>query len=230
MSSQTPRPETPTASAAPVSVTPRVLREALSADPALETAAHDLARRIVIQQSEVSDNLSMLGFVAARDGTVDPYFRLEAQENQEALARLKAQLAHLLLTLAASLGEPAGRALTEQVTTLLCQETHASATTVEAGTLTELQDIIASQTGLHLTAAQLTALIGRNPDLKRELLLFPGPDTAGRELTTSALSSELVGRDWPTNGEGADMKAFISLLRTEGLRAGYQDLTTYLYE
>jgi len=87
----------------------------------------------------------------------------------------------------------------------------------------ECIDVIQDYTGVQLTNQQFADLLAENPGLNEQLIEFNSPrDTIDRECMIGALAVKIVGRDWPTYGEGTEVyKKFIEDFETQVLAQGY---------
>lgn len=87
----------------------------------------------------------------------------------------------------------------------------------------ECIDVIQDYTGVQLTNQQFGDLMTENPWLNKQLIKYNSPrDTMDRESMIGALAVKLVGRQWPTYGEGqAVYNKFIEDFQTQVLAQGY---------
>lgn len=83
--------------------------------------------------------------------------------------------------------------------------------------------VIQERTGVQLTTLQFAELLAENPWLNEQLIEFNSPrDTMDRECMIGALAVKIVGRDWPTYGDGAEVyKQFIEDFQTQVRAQGY---------
>ena len=87
----------------------------------------------------------------------------------------------------------------------------------------ECIDVIQDYTDVQLTTLQFSELLAENPWLNEQLIEFNSPsDSVDRECMIGALAVKLVGREWPTYGEGeAVYKKFIEDFETQVIAQGY---------
>jgi hypothetical protein len=87
----------------------------------------------------------------------------------------------------------------------------------------ECIDVIQEYTGVQLTNQQFADLLTENPRLNKQLIKYNSPrDTMDRECMIGALAVKIVGRDWPTYGEGAEVyNKFIEDFQTQVHAQGY---------
>ena len=87
----------------------------------------------------------------------------------------------------------------------------------------ECIEVIQDYTGVQLTNQQFGDLLSENPRLNKQLIEFNSPrDTMDRECMIGALAVKLVGREWPTYGDGAAVyKKFIEDFETQVIAQGY---------
>lgn len=87
----------------------------------------------------------------------------------------------------------------------------------------ECIEVIQDYTGVQLTNQQFGDLLTENPRLNKQLIKFNSPrDTMDRESMIGALAVKIVGRDWPTYGDGAEVyKQFIEDFQTQVRAQGY---------
>lgn len=85
----------------------------------------------------------------------------------------------------------------------------------------EALDYFTSWMGFALTVEQFRDIIKDYPELENDINEY-GADTGEREEFMSAFARRVVGRDWPTYGEGQDVhNQFMKDLVVKGLAAGY---------
>ena len=91
----------------------------------------------------------------------------------------------------------------------------------------ECIDVIQDYTGVQLTMSQFSELMQENPRLRKQLIKYNSPrDTMDRECMIGALAVKIVGRQWPTYGEGQEVyNKFIENFETQVHAQGYTVVT-----
>lgn len=84
-----------------------------------------------------------------------------------------------------------------------------------------LRDVLEDWSGVALTLQQLVRLIEDDLALYQDLSDSGCCDTVAREAALSALSSRVLGRDWPPTLDAVDMDLFIGALQAAARRAGF---------
>lgn len=87
----------------------------------------------------------------------------------------------------------------------------------------ECIEVIQDYTGVQLTNQQFSDLMAENLWLNKQLIKYNSPrDTMDRESMIGALALKIVGRHWPTYGEGPEVyKKFIEEFETQVIAQGY---------